>query len=412
MRRLPIALAAAVILGCGEAGPVALPPVERSAVWGTVIDHNGRPVEGAEVELSGSEGTTSDDGTYVIDGVEVGDAELVVRSLGSAFRRRVQVLPRVAELPPVVITGPDVAVRLESPSLGPAQLVPTIGVTSYASPSPDGARLAVEIFANQTRGFDIWAIDLATGASETLVSTPDFDENPRWSPDGRFVAFHRTNVMGRDSAKDVWLLDLASRELRRLANGFAPAWSPDSRWVIYGRYVEGNADVYKTHVETGETVRLTRHPARDIYPSWGVLAGEERVVFSSRRADSEGKVYDIWSVAPDGSDPRQLTRVGVQCGNRMFGPVIAPDGRTVAFWEFDRKRDHSLWLVDADGGNPRRVLHHAANPNFAPTSASGTHLYLNSKRTGRAQIWRLGPTPSAPSATPAPSQNPCTDDAA
>ena len=102
---------------------------------------------------------------------------------------------------------------------------------------------------------------------------------------------------------------------------------------------------------------------------------------------------------PDGSGLQRLSTAGVETGNRMFGPVISPDERRIAFWEFSRKVGHSVWLMDHDGRNARRILKNAANPNWDPSRKDGTLLYFNSKLGGQSQVWRIAlPAPGVSTA--------------
>ncbi len=85
----------------------------------------------------------------------------------------------------------------------------------------------------------LWLVDVATGEAEPLTRGDNHDRDPRWSPDGRQIAFvsdrHRDADLGWRT--DIYVVDLARRGVRRISPGggrqewAAPAWSPDGRWV-------------------------------------------------------------------------------------------------------------------------------------------------------------------------------------
>lgn len=403
MRRgIPAVLVIAALLSCAparqETRPARPPLVD---LWGEVIDGNNRPVAGAEVRVGEARFTTGNDGVFHLDALPAGSIEVQASVTGDEKTRKVEAPVGSMRLAPIVLAKATPRIEYRSPELGAAELVPGIGVMSYGSVAADGARVVVEVVADETRGFDIWAIGAEDGRIEELVSTPDFDENPRLSPDGTRVAFHRFDwhahreeLARQDALKEIWVKDLRSGELRKVDGGLTPAWSPDGEWLVYGKYVNRNADIYRAHLATGRIERLTNHGAKDIYPYWGHLAGAEKIVFSSSRADPDKRIYDVWSMDPDGGRQERLTSVGLRTGIRMFGPVISPDGLRVAFWEFSREHGHAVWLMDHDGGRARKILEDAANPNWDPSRPDGTLLYFNSKKGGQSQIWRIALPPA------------------
>jgi Tol biopolymer transport system component len=97
--------------------------------------------------------------------------------------------------------------------------------------SPQGDRLALEISGGTT---DIWVQDLVRGVRTRLTFGPAFDENPVWSPDGKWVAYdsqrdNKLNIYRRPS-------DGSGVEELLLGDGSfdAPlAWSPDNKFLLY-----------------------------------------------------------------------------------------------------------------------------------------------------------------------------------
>lgn len=81
---------------------------------------------------------------------------------------------------------------------------------------------------------------------------------------------------------------------------------------------------------------------QDSWPSWA--PDGTRVAFASNRGGS----WDIWTMKPDGSDPRRLT---TDDGEDTH-PAWSPDGKTIAFLS-SRSGRREVWLMDADGANQR-----------------------------------------------------------
>ena len=105
--------------------------------------------------------------------------------------------------------------------------------------APDSRRL---VYVSE-RGGDhkLWLYDFATGRETALAAGPGVDDTPRFSPDGKLLAFQRDR-------KELRVLDLASGKDRRLAavqldgpplGSHRPFdWSPDGRWIAVLSYGE------------------------------------------------------------------------------------------------------------------------------------------------------------------------------
>jgi Tol biopolymer transport system component len=354
---------------------------ELAYLYGTVIDGNNNPVARAIVRIGDRTFTTRHDGVYYFDGLRPGHHEVSVMAQGKTLTQPVELQAgRYAEQT-LVFKQVGPVLRFANVKGGPNEIIPNVGINSYASVSRKDGTLAVEVLARDTLRFDIWHLDRAGVKLGVLVSSEDDDENPRWSPDGSKIVFHR---LRRDRGYEVWMKDLVSGKLEFVDSGLTPAWSLDGRGLVYAKKLDGNWDIHKKDLITGTVTRLTTNTAGDQYPYWAKVGGEERILFASARSG----IYEIWSMAPDGGDQRQLSTCGLRTGKRMVGPVSSAEGRLIAFWEIDYENDHSIWVMNSDGSNPREWFKRAANPEWDVLAPGGRTIYFDSKITGRAQIWR------------------------
>jgi dipeptidyl aminopeptidase/acylaminoacyl peptidase len=117
---------------------------------------------------------------------------------------------------------------------GAPQALPETKRSSYDQPrlSPDGKWIA---FASRFPHQDLWALELASGAVNRLTFTPEEDETPAWTPDGRRVTF----VYQKDGAQ---ILSKAAdgsgkEELLWKADSHThlAAWSPDGKFLAYSQ---------------------------------------------------------------------------------------------------------------------------------------------------------------------------------
>ena len=116
---------------------------------------------------------------------------------------------------------------------GPAARVTRTSAAEYQVVwAPDSRRL---VYVSERNGaHKLWLYDFATGKETPLAAGPGTDDTPRFSPDGKLLAFQRDRA-------ELRVLDLATGKDRRLAKALLDnpplgsdrpfAWSPDSRWI-------------------------------------------------------------------------------------------------------------------------------------------------------------------------------------
>jgi len=150
--------------------------------------------------------------------------------------------PRLAALLPVIALAAPLAAPLGAQTPVRRAIVPEdyYRLRSVSDPqrSPDGAWVAYTVSsadsARDRNDSDIWMTSWDGSQSIRLTSTPEGESTPRWSPDGRYLAF----VSGRQEGKggQVWLLDRRGGEAQRLTTlkgGISEfAWSPDAKRLV------------------------------------------------------------------------------------------------------------------------------------------------------------------------------------
>ncbi len=102
--------------------------------------------------------------------------------------------------------------------------------------SPDGKWVAYTVstpsLQDNRNVSRVWVVEVATGKSRQLTGGPGSDRQPRWSPDGKTLAFIST----RDSGAQVWVLPIAGGDARKvssLADGASdPMWLPDGSGLL------------------------------------------------------------------------------------------------------------------------------------------------------------------------------------
>jgi Tol biopolymer transport system component/DNA-binding winged helix-turn-helix (wHTH) protein len=226
------------------------------------------------------------------------------------------------------------------PAVGgkPALFIPE---ASGAGFSADGKRVAYTRHSARTKTLSISAVDRLQEHRE--ISTPGF--TPRWSPDGKWIAFTTSNPEG--GLGDLWIVSTSSSEKRRLTAApqqiYGLSWTPDSRSIIFAGVGDPSCHLWRAPIAGGPAVPLTTgvggYSAPSVSPDGRTLA------FCHLRP-----AQDLILATPTDADSRRLTQ-----DERHISPKFSPSGRRLASvtgWPDSVQRLH---VVDLDTNLRRRV---------------------------------------------------------
>jgi TolB protein len=279
---------------------------------------------------------------------------------------------RVVAIAAAIVAG---AALLATPALGLGDRLLSL-IRSTPTPldvqtpawSPDGRKLA---FVSRRDGnSEIYVINADGSGQENLTQHPARDSHPSWSRDGRKLAF----VSRRDGNSEIYVMNADGSGLRNVtrtpSNDLGPAWSPDGRAIAFVKMIQGKCApsgpgtpcgnnyetfLYVVNADGSGLRRLTTQPAYVFKHSWS--------------ADGKTIRYGRYLVHADGSGQTELPR------NVAYDGAWSPDGKRIAFAVIDtspgdRTDDAKagLWVVNADGSNPRQVARNAvgSNPAWSP----------------------------------------------
>lgn len=278
--------------------------------------------------------------------------------------------------------------------------------------SPDGRTIVFGLLG------DLYTLPIEGGTAKRLTSGPAWDVQPRFSPDGKEVAF----TSDRGGGNNLWRILSAggtatavSKEDFRLLNN--PAWTPDGQYLIGRKHFTGErslgaGELWMYHKTGGAGLQLTKQkndqqdlgePAvsadgRWVYYSEDVTQGPyfqynknpHDVIYAIKRLDRQTGETQTMVATPGGA----------------VRPQPSPDGRSLAFVK--RVREKSvLHVLDLDSGDVRPLwdgLSHDLQEAWAIFGPYANYAWTPDSKAlviwAKGKLWRVDADKGTPTQIP------------
>jgi Tol biopolymer transport system component len=243
--------------------------------------------------------------------------------------------------------------------------------------SPDGRYLVFDLLAH------VYRVPVSGGSAECLTGDSGVALNfhPRYSPDGRFIAF----VSDRAGQNNLWIMDADGGNPRPVFHDLMtrvvePVWTPDGEYLVVSRQTLGQprtAGIWMYHRDGGEGIELVGKDVRRA--GWPSLSPDGRYLYYHYSTASGGEAVDLLRGG------FQINRLDRETGETIemtsgvaqqqyqgssggaIAPEASPDGRFLAFarripggtisykgHRFGPR--NALWLRDLRTGGERILL--------------------------------------------------------
>ncbi len=225
--------------------------------------------------------------------------------------------------------------------------------------SPDGKTIVFELVG------DIYTLPIEGGQAKVISGGMPFDSQPRFSPDGKWIAF----LSDREGSEEVWIMKADGTEPKQLSKNsnaeFAsPAWAPDGQYVIVSKaaFAINTFELWMYHIQGGSGVQITKAkptptaPRRDRHNALGVSPSPDgRYLYYARRIG--GFAYNaqlpLWQIA------RRDRKTGdediiIEQPTSAMRPLISPDGEKLLYVS-RYETETGLRLRDLHSGEDRWV---------------------------------------------------------
>jgi len=254
--------------------------------------------------------------------------------------------------------------------------------------SPDGTRIAFVVTvmdktANRGQS-DVWIVPARGGEPRRLTSNPASDTTPRWSPDGRTIAFIST----RSGRPQVWTIDPDGGEavqLTRLVTGASGVvWSPTGRHLAFVSSVFPDLPDDAANAKRLEEMESSKVKGR-LY---------DRLLYRQWNTWWDGSRSHVFVVPAAGGSPVDVTPGDFDTPPIDLGGsqdyVFSPDGAEIAFvrntdseLRLGLGTNNDIFLVPSGGGEIKKLTTSKANDNSPRYSPDGRSIaYLAMARPG------------------------------
>jgi dipeptidyl aminopeptidase/acylaminoacyl peptidase len=319
--------------------------------------------------------------------------------------------------------------------------------------SPDGRHVVFCLQrvdkATEKKYSNLWVVPTRGGRARQFTYGDQADGQPKWSPDGRWIAFLSNRKDEKQS--QIYVIPFAGGEARQvtdLKGGFASfEWSPDGRRFVCQFRKKDTDEIEREKDEQKKNLGIvSRHISRvffkldeagflpkerwhiwtvgvaggsakqltdsavfdDVEPQWS--PNGRQIVFCSNRAkdpDLDPDAVDLFVIPSKGGGARKIkTKVGFK-----FIPAFSPDGKWIAYYALEGRgewwKNIGLWVVPATGnGNARNLTKKfdfnvnswtindfPGSPAMMPPtwSEDSKRIYFQVSRHGNTVVYSIAP---------------------
>jgi len=248
-----------------------------------------------------------------------------------------------------------------------------IGQTAWVS---DGSGIVMTSQLQNSSFEQLQFVSYPLGVVRTLTTdTSDYSGASLPSDSSQLVAIQTQTLT------NVWLsqrdaLDRATQLTPGVGRYFDISWAPDGK-ILYSSDASGTADIWEMAADGSDHRQLTFGVGRNYAPA--VSPDGRYVVFHSTRSGN----WQIWRMNRDGGNVVQVT-TGTDDSN---WPQVTPDGRWIIYEHVGGGSLASIWRAPIDGGPPVRLSAELAmRPAISP---DGQYVAFWQKDQTPGAVWRI-----------------------
>lgn len=240
---------------------------------------------------------------------------------------------------------------IRSTGIATVAAVSLVVTVEYGFAGFPGSNGKIAFESNASGNYEIYVVDPDGSDLTKLTNDPAIDRSPAWSPDGTKIAFQSR----RNGNFDLFVMFADGTGLTQITNDPAdekqPAWSPDGSRIAYARLdgATGANALWIVGADGSNPQAIDYDRGNDDQPAWSPKG--DALAF---RRTYDGLGSDVWKVAVAGqtfsASAINLTDLRESLN---AAPSWSPDGAAIVFQSDRVAGSFRLFVIDADGANPR-----------------------------------------------------------
>ena len=202
--------------------------------------------------------------------------------------------------------------------------------------SPDGKTIVFELLG------DLYTLPVEGGQAKLISGGMAFDSQPKFSPDGKWIAF----LSDREGSDNIWIIHPDGTGAKQVSKDpgsdfVTPSWAPDGKYIFVSKAAAGIAayEIWMYHVDGGTGIQITKSkptPAiqrKDRPNDVGVVASADgKYLYYAERHGP----FSYNAMLPQWEIKRKDRKTGdedsiIQQSLSAFRPVLSPDGKTLLY---------------------------------------------------------------------------------
>jgi Tol biopolymer transport system component/imidazolonepropionase-like amidohydrolase len=239
--------------------------------------------------------------------------------------------------------------------------------------SPDGRTLLFDVLG------DLYTLPIEGGTATRIMGGLSFESQPRWSPDGKTIAF----LTDRTGVENLWLADADGSNPRAVSKDtrtndrpqimVSPAWTPDGEYIIVSKSrppEPGTFSLFMYHRDGGSGVRIGPAPPTPPGPDaqgpppppaqnkmGAAVSPDGRFVYYAQRNGTftYNAQFPLWQIYRHDRETGDVSQVTNARGSAMR-PVISPDGKWLVYGT-RHKTETGLRVRNIETGSERWLIY-------------------------------------------------------